>query len=530
MSQSQANYETQLFNKGNILQYKKNSAQLTKSQRYAQLAKGMGASRTKVFATQSQTYSNPNTTNLERVGYETYTYQNEIVSAPNNLSGPFAYGISNPNGCSGTDIQVGGTLVNGTFVNPCSNKIIKTCQKSATIYNPASASGVPGNSILAWNDNIISWIPKTRYVMNNSTDKWPVNYNFFGNSALTILPLSITSNMVTSTDVLASNMVTSNMVTSTDVLASNMVTDTHIESNIKTPIIKPRVPIPPPIPKPPTKPPKPKPLTMANIDQLLTLKLTPINVILNNIDLNVTQIIHQVDLIIVLVNICITYLKKCCPDNASSNCGNCDDDNNKCDCTLYNYISSNSAITQINAYVQTYITNINDPTSNTYINIDEFNTLNIGLVSLAEIIDPSCCFINVIDTFRNMLYVVKSGFDNKILAQSALTGAESWHQDSITLHDNTLLRDYLEKLSKSATVLSFSVTAPIIEIKPKYVIYHNLYGVPPNLNYDPRLLEDIIENMVVSALAAQDISIQELCAEGITIQDLCMDMETKDEV
>ena len=36
----QSTYEKQLFNKGNILQYKANSAGLTKQQKYAQLAKG----------------------------------------------------------------------------------------------------------------------------------------------------------------------------------------------------------------------------------------------------------------------------------------------------------------------------------------------------------------------------------------------------------------------------------------------------------------------------------------------------------
>ena len=186
VSQAQSNYETQLFYKGNILQYKKNAGQLTKAQRYAQLAKGMGPNRTKVFATQSQTYSNPNTTNLARVGYETYTYSNELIGVPNNTSGPFATGISNPNGCSGTDVQVGGTLIIGTYMSPCSTQIIKTCQDSATVCNPASASGVPGNSVLCWNDIIIPWNPRTRYTMNNSIDgsKWAVNYDFSGNIAL----------------------------------------------------------------------------------------------------------------------------------------------------------------------------------------------------------------------------------------------------------------------------------------------------------------------------------------------------------
>jgi hypothetical protein len=97
VSQGQADYEMQMFYKGNILQHKGNSARLTKSQRYSQLARMAGPNRTKVFATQSQTYTNPNTTGLLRVDYSEYPFPNDIVGAPNNISGPFAYGIPNPN-------------------------------------------------------------------------------------------------------------------------------------------------------------------------------------------------------------------------------------------------------------------------------------------------------------------------------------------------------------------------------------------------------------------------------------------------
>ena len=176
VSQAQANYEDKLLYKGNILQYKGNSSRLTKSQKYTQLAKGFGPNRTKVFATQSVTYTNPNTTGLYRSNTQTYTYPNSIVGAPNNPSGPFQYNVQNPNGCSGVSILDGGTLRCGTYANPCTNEIIIPFDASATICNPASASDVPGSSILCWNNKVQTWFPKPRYFMNNSTDKWPVNY------------------------------------------------------------------------------------------------------------------------------------------------------------------------------------------------------------------------------------------------------------------------------------------------------------------------------------------------------------------
>ena len=176
VTQAKANYEDKLIYKGNILQYKGNSSRLTKSQKYTQLAKGFGPNRTKVFATQSQTYTNPNTTGLRRRHTQTYPYPNSIVGDPNNPSGPFQYNVPNPNGCLNNSIQDGGTLVCGIFANPCTGDIIKQGATSATICNPASASDVPGSSILCWNTQVQTWFPKPRYFMNNSTDKWPVNY------------------------------------------------------------------------------------------------------------------------------------------------------------------------------------------------------------------------------------------------------------------------------------------------------------------------------------------------------------------
>ena len=177
VSQAQADYEMKQLYKGNILQYKGNSARLTKSQKYSQLARCSGPNRTKVFATQSEKYTNPNTTWLLRQNFITYPFPNEIVGVPNNISGPFGYNNQNPNNSpGGSSIQDGGTLVCGTYANPCSGEIIKKSKTSPIICNPASASNVPGSSILCWNNKAQTWFPKQRYVMNNSTDKWPINY------------------------------------------------------------------------------------------------------------------------------------------------------------------------------------------------------------------------------------------------------------------------------------------------------------------------------------------------------------------
>ena len=176
-----------MLQKGNILQYKGNSSQLTKKQKYSQLAKGFGPNRTKVFATQSETYTNPNTTGLLRVNSTTLPFPNDIVGQPNNISGPFQYAVPNPNGCTGFSIQDGGNLVCGTFANPCTGEIIQTGATSSVICNPASASNVPGFSTLCWDTKVQTWFPRQRYVMTNSGNKWPQGYKGFV-SAVTIIP------------------------------------------------------------------------------------------------------------------------------------------------------------------------------------------------------------------------------------------------------------------------------------------------------------------------------------------------------
>jgi len=180
VSQAQANYEEKLYYKGNILQYKCNSASLTKKQKYSQLARCGGPNRTKVFATQSQTYTNPNTTGLLWTNYITLPFPNQLVGQPNNISGPFQYNVPSPFGCPTTSVKSGGNLVCSTYANPCTDEIIKSFPTSAVICNPSSCSDVPGSPIeLCWNDTIQTFYPRQRYIMNNSTDKWPEGYKGF---------------------------------------------------------------------------------------------------------------------------------------------------------------------------------------------------------------------------------------------------------------------------------------------------------------------------------------------------------------
>lgn len=176
--------------KGNILQYKGNSSRLTKNQKYSQISKGLWSNRTKVFATQSQTYTNPNTSSLARINYKSIPFPNEIVGSPNNISGPFQYGIPNPFNCSTNTIQDGGTLICSSYSNPCTGEIIQTVTEKQCF--PTYCSDVPGQIMnLCWNPRLQTFFPRRRFTMNNSLNKWPQGYKGF-QSAVTPYPPVLT--------------------------------------------------------------------------------------------------------------------------------------------------------------------------------------------------------------------------------------------------------------------------------------------------------------------------------------------------
>jgi hypothetical protein len=159
----------QMLAKGNVLQYKANSSNLTKNQRYSQIAKGKWTNRTTTWATQSDKYSNPNTNHLKRVGVTSNitlggVSTNQPITCPLN---------SNVNDFDSTIVIAnGGRLLCNVVENPCSKEVLyKT--KGQQLCNLTTSSDVPGKiQNLCWNDGLPTYYPRTRLNMNNSTNKW----------------------------------------------------------------------------------------------------------------------------------------------------------------------------------------------------------------------------------------------------------------------------------------------------------------------------------------------------------------------
>jgi hypothetical protein len=147
--------ELAMLNKGNVLQYKKNSSNLTKKQQYALIAQGKWVNH-KTWATQSASgYTNPNTKRLQRVN---------SVDVAIDVGGP-----------QPIIIQDLGNLVCGTLEDLETGEVIFR-QPANDFCFPTYCSDVPGPiTDLCWNDGIVPWFPRTRTTMPVSGDKFPIN-------------------------------------------------------------------------------------------------------------------------------------------------------------------------------------------------------------------------------------------------------------------------------------------------------------------------------------------------------------------
>jgi hypothetical protein len=228
-----------MLNKGNVLQYKANSSNLTQSQKYSKIAQGKWTNRNTTWATQnSRGYTNPNTTSLKRSGnvnniaidpitgtiigpteapvtcLKPITIINEGL--PSNSGGevgepqipppvpPSPASDTFPSIISDTPvepivIQDEGILICSIQENICTGETKIT--ESQQLCNPTSDSDVPGTiQLLCWNDGTPTWYPRQRYIMSNSTNKWPVNAVLFSSvrpSAPTIVSVTSDGNIIT---------------------------------------------------------------------------------------------------------------------------------------------------------------------------------------------------------------------------------------------------------------------------------------------------------------------------------------------
>lgn len=227
---AEAAYLVQVYKKGNVLQYKGNSSNLTKQQRYAQIARGMWTNRTTTWATQSETYSNPNTQSLRRINYATIplnpgaTGNNQTLCLPLPVTPQYNVLPDTATVTPGTEeppiipppeeppagesgkvmppyeepvvpdqvlvIPDGGTLICSQIENICNGDIIKELS-GIVECTPTTAADVPGESqLLCWNDGDETYYPRQKLTYGTSGDKWPVNNKLWGTNLCETAPIT----------------------------------------------------------------------------------------------------------------------------------------------------------------------------------------------------------------------------------------------------------------------------------------------------------------------------------------------------
>jgi predicted RND superfamily exporter protein len=71
-----------------------------------------------------------------------------------------------------------------------------------------------------------------------------------------------------------------------------------------------------------------------------------------------------------------------------------------------------------------------------------------------------------------------------------------YKEDSEILNDMNKLKEYISKQQLNLnSITSVTIQVEKLEIKPEYVKYIKLYGVPYKLIFDPNLLQEIIDEM-----------------------------------
>jgi hypothetical protein len=213
-------YLLQMNRKANILQYNNNNARFNKNQKYGQLANRFF----KTFASQTQTYSNPNIKSFERIN-ESYKIlpnvniinNNNVTQIKNincikdninlkfsnlpstndnnpNMNPPIIppqpkISPSNPNnppyitppGETMYVVPDGGNLICNIIVNPCTGKILDKTRNPICFLT--SCSDVPGKiQLLCWSGREQIYFPKVKRTYGTSGNKWPVNAKFIRNA------------------------------------------------------------------------------------------------------------------------------------------------------------------------------------------------------------------------------------------------------------------------------------------------------------------------------------------------------------
>jgi len=125
------------------------------------------------------------------------------------------------------------------------------------------------------------------------------------------------------------------------------------------------------------------------------------------------------------------------------------------------------------------------------LDINDYNTLAVGLYKLQNLNYP--CYEEIRKSLTYTLQGLQQCVFQTQLLQNLQQQIITYKEGYEILHNNALLKEYIEQLRKSMQVFpSMTVSTQLLDIRPEYLEYINLYGFPENLIFDPDKLAEII--------------------------------------
>ena len=163
--------------KGNILQYKANSCNFSQKMIYAKIMQGRWTNRKKCYASQTVTYTNPNTQYFNRAGGLYILLDGTATAFPPTC--PQYTNVVNYNSNQRANpatavIPSGGVFISNEQIDPCSDYIKKN--PPSIFCFPTTCSNVPGKERnLCYISRNSCYYPKPKRVMTDVGGGLPIN-------------------------------------------------------------------------------------------------------------------------------------------------------------------------------------------------------------------------------------------------------------------------------------------------------------------------------------------------------------------
>jgi hypothetical protein len=159
----------------------------------------------------------------------------------------------------------------------------------------------------------------------------------------------------------------------------------------------------------------------------------------------------------------------------------------------FNSLIDNYGIQKVNYYLE-YLKNDKYDEVFSELTTDETQRILYSLYSFKTSVDS--CFTNMIEVYENIFITIRYFYFLYAELKSNELQFNKYKEDSEILNNITKLKEYLKNMQLNMNELTaISIKAAKLEIKPEYLKYIQLYGVPYKTMFDKVLLQEIIDEM-----------------------------------